>query len=258
MAETPTTPTPTIETPTGPVAVPSGADVLYAAEPTPAAEAPAPVEPAPVAEEPPASLITPPAQAEGEAKPEAEAAKEGDAPAEDAAPAPLTAESYTFKLPEGFEVDDALTAKAKTTFAVSGIPPAAAQPLIDLMAETLQAQVASFSSAAAAQDAAWRTELYALPEFTGPTRRTSETTIQRFIDEHGGDEFRTVIHNAGLGNNPTLAKALLKAATALTEGGPTPSGLPTPQGQNGRPAKGATPGQILYESDGPGSRQTQQ
>jgi len=147
--------------------------------------------------------------------------------------------------------DPELLTAAKTLFAEVGLDPKGAQPLMDLYARALTAQAEASALAAAQQDAAWRKELYELPAFSGPTRRTSEVTIQRFIDEHGGDELRTVLHNAGLGNNPTVVKALLKAAEALTEGTPVSPGAPVAPNSSGRIPKNLTPGQIVYGDTSP-------
>ncbi len=211
---------------------------------------------------PPAEALeaspSPEAPAEGEDAPEANPAEEPSSPAEEAAPAegaPLTAASYTVTLPEGLEVDPTLLATAKETFAKVGLDPKGAQPLMELYAKALEGQQAANQAAWDAQDSSWKTELYALPEFKGATRRTSETTISRLMDEYGGDELRATLINAGLGNNPTLMKALLAMGNLLTEGASAPQGTPANPGPNGgRPTRGQTPGQILY-GDSPPSNQ---
>lgn len=238
MAEAPISPTPTadvfpLDIPAGtappPAAQASGTDLLYPTDAPPPADVPtAAVETPPVAES--VSLATGGEPTDAAPPPDPEA------------PAPLTPDSYTLALPEGFTLDDTLMSEAKTLFAEAKLDPKSAQPLVDIYVKALQAQAAQ--AAATAQE--WLTASNALPEFQGEMRKTSLATIGRFMDEYGSPEVKQVLEATGLGNHPALVKLIHNAAKALNEGGPVPSGTPTPQGRNGRPAPGSTPGQIMY------------
>lgn len=250
MAEAPTTEAPAFpldikagDAPAAPPTSLEGVGHLYpeggkdAAPSAPAAPVPAPeaAPAAPPAAAPPAAEPVLAAGAEGG---EAPAAKEGESPA---APA-LTPDSYTLTLPEGFIVADAVMSEAKTLLADAGVDPAKAQGLVSILAKVEAAR----ADAAAATMTSWLTASNALPEFQGEMRKTSLATIGRAFDEYGSAEVQEVFAQTGVGNHPAVVKMFLKMAAALDEGGPTRSGLPANPGPNGRPARGSTPGQILY------------
>jgi hypothetical protein len=161
----------------------------------------------------------------------------------------LTAASYDFKLPEGFQADDALTTEAKTLFATAGVPADKAQGLIDLFGRAMTAQTAAQASAYTAQQTTWLQEINSMPEFTGPTRETTLASIGNLFDEFGTPEAKAALNIQGVGNNPALAKMMAKIGAALSEG--RPSGQGRPRGVNGQ-AKPATVGGALYENDGKG------
>lgn len=154
------------------------------------------------------------------------------------------APEYDFKFPENFEVDDALITDAKKTMADAGVPADKAQPLVDLFVKVQEAAAAKQMEAFTATQKAWAEEINAMPEFQGPTRETSLQTIGRLVDEHPG--LRDVLKDPAVGNNPIMAKFMLSVAKALSEGSPAPASRPAPNGADGRPARGRTPGQILY------------
>lgn len=257
MAETPTPSTEAL-----PASAPAaqGAALLYAtpaSEPAaPTAEAPEPVAEGTVSGEAPSATPLPPkeAGAEGaEGTVATEAAKpEGDAPASEAPP--LTLASYDLKVPEGLTVDEGLMTKFKEASLEGKVDPATAQGYLDLYADALKAAASTSQSSAEAQSAQWRTETLALPEFTGATRDASLQSLGRFMDEYGSPDLKSVLDATGLGNNPHVVRAFLKAAQALDEGRPVAPGAPANPGpNNGKPMGQRTPGQILYSSEGPGS-----
>lgn len=261
MADTPTTPTNAPAAPTAPNAV-EGAALLYASpsEPTAAvpAEAPEPVAEGTVSDEAPSAALPPKeAGAEGAVGTLATGAEGEEAkPAVDAPPeeAPLSLASYEVKLPEGFTPAPDLLDKFKETALASKLDPKAAQSFIDLYASAMQTASGAAQTAAEALSAQWRTETLALPEFTGATRDASLQSLGRFMDEYGSPDLKSVLDATGLGNNPHVVRAFLKAAQALDEGRPVAPGAPANPGpNNGKPMGQRTPGQILYSSEGPGS-----
>lgn len=161
----------------------------------------------------------------------------------------LTADSYKdLTLPEGFVLDDALMTTAKTTFAELGVSPDIAPKLLDLYANVTKAVNAQATQDFTTQQAAWKTEIDAIPEFQGEARATSLQAIGKVFDEYGTPEARAALDAYGTGNNPALVKMFLRMATALSEGTPTTQGRPAPTGKDGKPAsqQGKTIGQRLY------------
>lgn len=242
MAEASTTaPTATLDTiaqpqagaPVATPAVAEGAALLYAPDAETARSASTTGEPTPPAVVEP-KVEGPTVLATG---------SEGETKSEPVAEAPvLTAESYTITLPEGVVLDDTLMGEFKSLAATAKLDPASAQPLMDLYVKAMnqaQAQVAQ-------EQGAWLAASNALPEFQGEMRKTSLATIGRAFDEYGTAEVQQVFAASGVGNHPAVVSMFLKMARALGEGAPVLAGTPAAQGRNGRPAAGATPGQIMY------------
>lgn len=175
----------------------------------------------------------------------------GDAPKVEGEPGAdsLTAASYDFKLPEGFIGDDALSAKAKDTFAAAGVPADKAQGLVDLFGEAVKASANAQVAAHTAQQTTWVTEINSMPEFTGPTREKSLASIGKLFDEFGTPEAKAALNSYGVGNNPALVKMMLKIASTVSEGEMTGQGRPT--GVNGQ-TRPTTVGTSLYPDGGAG------
>lgn len=169
---------------------------------------------------------------------------ESTVPAGEAGADSITAPEYTFTLPEGFTQDAGLDADAKRVFAEAGVPADKAQGLIDLFAKAVKTSSDTATAAYNTQQQAWLTEINAMPEFTGPTRETSLASIGRLLDEYGTPEAKTALNMHGIGNNPALAKMMVKIAAALTEGSPVPGGRPATGANGGR--KATTVGGSLY------------
>lgn len=141
--------------------------------------------------------------------------------------------SYTFTFPEEFKADDALVAKARTTLAEAGVPADKAQGVVDLYIDALRGAQAAATAEFTAQQAAWKTEIDAMPEFQGATRETSLQAIAKVFDEYG-PEAREALSNPAIGNDPRMARFMLKIANALSEGGPATPGRAAPSGRDGR------------------------
>ncbi len=220
------------------------------------AEAPAPTEapaaapaaPEPAAPAPLSEALYP--EAKSEAKAEGDTPAEPAAPAEPEAPAALTAESYTFTLPEGIQVDDALLGEAKGLFATAGIAPEAAATLVQtILPKLLEGQVSALAAAQQEQyntlQTSWVAEINALPDFKGETRKISEAAIASALDTFGptvqreaADGTKKTVNLAreamditGAGNNPAIVQLILSMSKALSEGSPTGLGRPAGGGR---------------------------
>ncbi len=231
-----TTPAPAIEVPDQPAAKTLGATLYGGAK-----------EGAPADGLPPTQQADPAAPA-GEGGDAPAAPKEGEGePAP--APAPLTVDSYAdLTLPEGMEVDDALFTRAKEVFAESGIAPDKAPALLSVYKTALEAQAESTRAAIVEQDAKWRAELEALPEFAGERMTSARNLIGRAIEEFGTPELRTTLETYGLGNNPAIGRMIYNMALALSEGTLPQQGTQVANDRNGRRAGGRTLGEKLYGS----------
>ena len=240
----------------------SGATVAYAAEPALGATlypngsvggaeadanpiAVAAPAPAPAAEPVPILTDTKPTT-EPAVTAAAEDPSSKETPTTPAEPPSLTVDSYKdLKVPDTIQVDEALLGDFKTTLADAGVDPAKAPALLGVYEKALVAQKAADDAAILAQDAQWQRELSTLPEFQGERRAQSSTIIGRAIDEFGTPEVRSTLDAYGLGNNPALARFILRLASAATEGTPTIPGNPPPTTKDGKPLS-RTLGARLY------------
>lgn len=157
----------------------------------------------------------------------------------------ITAESYQFTLPEGFTEDAALTTDARSVMLEAGVKPEKAQALIDLFGKAVKAANDKATLAFQTEQQGWLNEINKIPEFQGPTRETSLQSIGRLFDEFGTPEAKAALDRGGIGNNPALAKMMLKIATALSEGAPATQGGPAARGNDGK-RKPQTVGESLY------------
>lgn len=247
---------PTIPTPNAPAAIPAGA--LYPADGGAAAAAAASTIPAAtgadsVAASTGADSVAAAAGADSVAAStgadSGTAATGADSIAAGAGQDTVAAPVYEITLPEGFTNDATLMTEAHTVLAAAGVAPDKAQSLIDLFGKAVKGSADAQLAAHNTQQAAWMTEINALPEFTGPTRETSLASIGRLFDEYGTPEAKAALNAYGVGNNPALVKMMHKIASALTEGTPAPGGRPK-VGANAQ-AKPVGPAS-LYENEGRG------
>lgn len=160
-------------------------------------------------------------------------------PAEDAV-------EYEFTTPEGFEFDDELSASAKEALRAAGVPKDKAQALVDVYTAAMTKAQAKAQAAFDEQQAAWLSEIEAIPDFQGPTKEKSLQTIGRLFDNYGTPEVKEALNMYSIGNNPALAKFLLSVAKALDEGEPSRPGGVAPNGKDGKSLAGRSLGQILF------------
>lgn len=229
MSEAPAAPAAT-EAPASAAAPPAAsvAEVLF-----PAGEVSPPVA------EPAAEPSAEGASSTPSAKPEAavsEAPKEGEPPAE---------VEYDLSAPEGFELDETLTASAKTALREAGVAPDKVAPLIKVYSDAITAAAAKAQASFDAQQAEWASAIEAMPEFQGQTKEKSLQSIGRLIDNYGTPEVKEALNMYSIGNNPALVKFILSVAQALDEGAPAAAGGVAPNGKDGKSLAGRSLGQVL-------------
>lgn len=215
-AATPASVAPTLATPGATLyePIPPRADAP-SAEPAPAEPAAAPAEPAAATPEP--------------------------APADPAAPAPLT-----FKLPDGFQADQAQLTSLSEILQQEGISPQErGQKLVDLY-------VAEQAKAAKAQETAWENmqqtwvqELEADPKLGGSNLARTQEVLGKALDVYGGKDaqaIRDAFALTGAGNNPAIVRFIHSMAAALNEGAPINTGKPA----GAQSWQSKTRGEVLY------------
>lgn len=166
-------------------------------------------------------------------------------------PPPIDPASYEFTFPEGFTVDDTVLTDARSVFAELGIPKDKAQSLADLFVKAQEGAQAAATAAFETQQAANLETLNSMPEFQGPTREKSLQAIGRVLDEYGPDAKAGILSNPAVGNDPALARFILKMAQALSEGEPASPGRPAPNGRDGRSLANRTLAERLGFTDNP-------
>jgi hypothetical protein len=161
---------------------------------------------------------------------------EGDPPKEgekkpDAVGAP---EKYEpFKLPEGVELSEEVSAEAGALFKDLGLTQIQAQQLVDFHAKTLAAATESVSKVSMdswmAQKTAWKTEIKADPEIGGKLGEV-KARIGKMYDTLGDaklvKDFKSAMDLTGAGDNPAFIKLFNKLAERLGEGTHVGEGKP--------------------------------
>lgn len=141
-----------------------------------------------------------------------------------------------FKVPEDFELNEDVMAKATPMFKELGLSQAGAQRLIDFYAEQQKdALEAPFKTWADTQQK-WVDEVKADPEIGGKLPEV-KATVAKALDALGdqklASEFKAAMDYTGAGNHPAFVKAFYKMALAMTEGGHVAGKGPSPLGQRG-------------------------
>jgi antitoxin component of RelBE/YafQ-DinJ toxin-antitoxin module len=190
---------------------------------------------------------------EPEATEEQPASKDGKSLASkaEAKPAEGAPEKYeAFKVPEGFELAEAVQAEAGTLFKELGLTQANAQRLIDFYTAKSQESVQAPFKLWEDTQAKWVDEV---KQEHGTKLDSVLQTISKAVDSIGdvklASDFREAMDFTGAGNNPAFIRAFYKLAQRLTEGSPLNGRGPSPLGQpNQRPATAA---QALYPNLAP-------
>lgn len=147
------------------------------------------------------------------------------------APNAIDPASYELSFPDGFTVQDDILTEARSALADAGVPKEKAQSLANVFVKALESAAQAQASTIEAQQSAWLTEINAMPEFQGQTREKSLQQIGALVDQHPG--LKEALTNPLIGNNPAMARFMLKVASTLAEGTSTPTGG-VPDGANRR------------------------
>jgi hypothetical protein len=132
---------------------------------------------------------------------------------------PETYEAY--KLPEGVQVDEALLGEFNTVAKELGLTQAQAQKLVDLQAKTAAAgdtgRAEYLEQALKAQSDTWVNEIKNDPELGGAKFDATVSTAVKAISTFFGDDFRQLLNDSGIGNNPALIRGMHKIGVAISE-----------------------------------------
>lgn len=170
-----------------------------------------------------------------------EAKPEGDKKPDASAGAP---EKYdSFKVPDGFTLDETVAKEAGDLFKGMNLNQAQAQQLVDFYtSKTSEAAAAPYQAWADTQDA-WKAEIKADPEIGGKLDQV-KASVGKLYDALGDPKlvsgFKEAMEFTGAGNNPAFVKALYKLSQMVTEGGAVRGRGPVEVKQpNGGPASAA-------------------
>lgn len=222
----PTNPTPTSPAPTTPPASnPPAAPAAPAAPASLVGNAPPPATWAEYVPDPAKS-----AEENATAKAAHDATKPAPvapAAADPALTAPLDFKSI--KIPEGFQVDEALSNEFTEIVNDDKLSRAdRAQKLIDLQAKLMSGLSERGKTEWNNLQADWTQKTQADPDVGGAKLPAVLQDIGTILDTYGTPELREVFTLTGAGNHPEMVKFLYKIAGKLKEGGPV-SGAPTSQ-----------------------------
>lgn len=131
---------------------------------------------------------------------------------------PETYEAFT--MPEGGEVDEALLGEFSAVAKELGLTQAQAQKLVDLQAKSAIAETSArtdqLTQALEAQKTRWVDEIKNDPELGGAKFDATITTAVKAMSFFG-DDFRVLLNESGIGNNPGLIRGLHKIGLAMSE-----------------------------------------
>lgn len=186
----------------------------------------------------PANLL---ASTETVAKPEQQLAtlvSDTAKPTEEAKPAEVTKpegapESYDFKAPEGKEYDATVLEPFSAAAKEANLTQDAAQKLLNSMAPKLaerqQAQVTAIQTG-------WLEASKTDKEFGGDKLQENLSTAKKALDTFATPEFKKLLDDTGLGNNPEVIRMLIRVGKNVSEDGFV-AGSAAPNGQRNIAAK---------------------
>lgn len=151
------------------------------------------------------------------------------AKANDTKATPFKAEEI--KLPEGFEIDEAVRNDFVKLVNDEGIPRSAVEKLVALQANAMKAASEAGSKLFADMQTQWQTQAKADPTIGGDKLAGVLSGISKLIDQADApDKVRELMDTTGFGNHPEAIKWLHKLVPMFTEPGAAPSGKPnTPE-----------------------------
>lgn len=142
-------------------------------------------------------------------------------------------------LPEGVEVDEAMTAEFSDIAKAEGISGEAASKVAGWFFERQAKELAAQTETLEAQDAKWVKELTADPDFGGDKVEATKREAIKGLRLYGGQAAVDDIVKLGLTNLPSLVRAFARAGRAAAEdtstaGGPGSEGPKTKQTEQER------------------------
>lgn len=171
-----------------------------------------------------ASTTTPettaaPAAADPAAAPAPETTPVAPPPAADPPPAQQPTEAAPadgfaeLKLPEGFELNEAVFGDFKAAAAELKLPTLGAQKLLDLYVTAKQAETAAWND----QVEGWRRSVETDPVIGGPNKQATLQAAGRAMARYGTPELRKLLDATGIGNHPDLVRAFARIGGDLAE-----------------------------------------
>lgn len=168
-------------------------------------------------------------------------------PAEKAAdPADTVPEDgkYSFTMPEGVEMDQALADALMPEFKELGLTQKQAQGLVAKYVEAQQAKVEKQGEAWSNTVTKWADDAKADKEIGGDKWDSTVAASQRAIKQFGTPALREYLNASGGGNHPEVIRFVAKVGAMIKEDSPAGSGS---EG-TGKPAD---PAHLLFPSDAP-------
>lgn len=131
-------------------------------------------------------------------------------------------ETYeAWKLPEGVEADAEMLGEFSKLAKDLKLTQAQAQALVDLQVKSAQsgegARAQQLEQALAKQSEVWISEIKNDPEIGGAKFDATVSTAVKAISTFFGDDFRALLNESGLGNNPALVRGMYKIGQAISE-----------------------------------------
>lgn len=147
--------------------------------------------------------------------PAAQQATSGDKPATPPAAETKAVDTpYTFKAPEGTNLDSNVMQKYGDTAKQLGLSQDNAQRLIDQIAPAMQER----SNALKAQErSSWEEASRGDKEFGGDKLNDSLAIARKALTQFGSPELSKLLNETGLGNHPEVIRAWYRAGQAISE-----------------------------------------
>lgn len=171
-------------------------------------------------------------------------------PSTDAAAKPVVPETYSFKAPDGKELDAKFIDRATPIFKELGLDNAAAQRLVDTYNELATGQADLAIEAVNRMRGEWVTTLKSEFGTAGLEKMTADIGKMKdavyATDPKGREAFEKAMNLTGAGDNPDIVKAFHKMASKWTEGAHVSGGGPSAQGQRQPDAPPPSAAQRMY------------
>jgi len=130
--------------------------------------------------------------------------------------APVVPEKYELKMPEGYELNEAVASEFETFAKEQGLTQETAQKYADIGAKLIESNESAKAEAWANQRKTWREEVAADPEVGGKALAENMGYAARAIDTFA-PELREVFDASGWGDNPAFVKAFIRIGKAISE-----------------------------------------